>query len=254
MKPLNDFNSIKRRPSRTAPRIVIVCSMSVMLLLMGASISELKGSEALPSNVDHLVYATPDLAAGIAHVEELLGVKAVPGGQHPGWGTRNALIGLGDQTYLEIIGPDPDQPKPAQPRRFGIDELKAPRLVTWAAKGTDLQSIVASAKAKGIDLGEVQSGSRRRPDGVLLSWRLTVSPTLNGDGIVPFFIDWGATPHPASALPNGCKLIGLRAVHPNPERVQAMLVELGLNVRVEAGTAPALIALISTPRGEVELR
>jgi len=254
MKRVNDFNSIERGASRTAARIVIVCSTSVMLLLMGGSITNPKGSEALPSNVDHLVYATPDLAAGVAHVEKLLGVKAVPGGQHPGWGTRNALIGLGDQTYLEIIGPDPDQPKPAQPRRFGIDDLKAPRLVTWAAKGADLQSIVASTKARRIDLGQVQSGSRRRPDGVLLSWQLTVSASLNGDGIVPFFIDWGATPHPASALPKGCKLIGLRAVHPNPERVHAMLVGIGLNVPVEAGAAPALIALISTPRGDVELR
>jgi hypothetical protein len=221
---------------------------------MSASLTNTEGSEALPSNVDHLVYATPDLAAGVAHVEKLLGVKAVPGGQHPGAGTRNALIGLGDQTYLEIIGPDPDQPKPAQPRRFGIDDLKAPRLITWAAKGADLDSLVKRAESNGIDLGQVQSGSRRRPDGVLLSWRLTVSPLLNGDGIVPFFIDWGTTPHPESALPKDCKLIGLHAEHPNPKQVREMLANLGLKLRVEVGSAPALIATISTPHGEVELR
>ena len=221
---------------------------------MAVVVTNQASGENLLSRVDHLVYPTPDLDAGVTHVEKLLGVKAVPGGQHPGAGTRNALIGLGDQTYLEIIGPDPDQPKPAQPRRFGIDDLRAPRLITWAAKGEDLQSIVATAKSKGIDLGQVQSGSRQRPDGVLLSWRLTVSTSLNGDGIVPFFIDWGATPHPAAALPKDCKLIGLRAIHPNAKQVREMLANLGLKLSVEVGSAPALIAIISTPRGDVELR
>lgn len=206
------------------------------------------------SKVDHLVYAAPDLAAGIAQVERLLGVKAIPGGQHPGWGTRNALIGLGDNTYLEIIGPDPDQPKPNRPRRFGIDDLHAPRLVTWAAKGTDLEAIVENAKSRGLDLGQVQAGSRRRPDGVLLSWRLTVSPALNEGGIVPFFIDWGETPQPAASLPKGCLLVALRAEHPDAKRVQTELSVLGLNVRVASGSAPAIIATIRTPNGDVELR
>jgi Glyoxalase-like domain len=206
------------------------------------------------SKVDHLVYATPDLARGVDQIERLLGVRAVPGGQHPGAGTRNALIGLGDSAYLEIIGPDAEQPKPDGPRRFGIDGLKAPRLVTWAAKGKDLEALVTNAKSKGIDLGHVQSGSRRRPDGALLSWKLTVSPELNSGGIVPFFIDWGETEHPAASLPQSCVLIALRAEHPDARRIQARLSALGLDLRVDSGAAPALIATIRTARGEIELR
>ena len=211
-------------------------------------------TDELLLKVDHLVFATPDLSAGVAQVERLLGVKAVQGGQHPGGGTRNALIRLGEGSYLEIIGPDPDQPKPLRPRRFTIDDLKAPRLVTWAAKSADLETVVANAKKNGVELGFIQAGSRKRPDGVLLSWRLTVSPELTGDGLVPFFIDWGKTSHPAANLPKDCSLVALRAVHPDAKRIQAELSALGLKLRVDAGAAPALIATIRTPRGDVELR
>lgn len=233
-------------------RVIAFAGMAACFWIVANGKQQMR--DELLYKVDHLVYGTPDLAAGVAHVERLLGVKAIPGGQHPGGGTRNALIGLGDATYLEIIGPDPDQPKPARPRRFGIDELEAPRLVTWAEKCTDLDGMIEKGKNHGLELGQVQPGSRRRPDGALLSWRLTVSPALTDGGIVPFFIDWGKTPHPAASLPKGCTLVALRAEHPDANRIRIELSALGMNLRVDTGPAPALIATIRTPHGDVELR
>jgi glyoxalase-like protein len=232
----------------------LIFAVLAACFLIGVRSGKSNQEQTVLTKIDHLVYATPDLAAGVKRVEELLGVKAVDGGQHPGAGTRNALIGLGDGVYLEIIGPDPSQPKPNRARRFGIDELRAPRLVTWAAKGTDLEGIVKDAKRHGLDLGQVQFGSRRRPDGVLLAWRLTVSAELGAGGIIPFFIDWGETPHPASTLPKGCAIVALRAEHPDANRVQAELSALGLNLRVDKGATSALIATIRTAHGDVELR
>jgi len=228
--------------------------IALICIFVGGANKQSDKERAALSRIDHLVYAAPDLAAGVENVERILGVKSVVGGQHPGGGTRNALIRLGDETYLEIIGPDPEQPPPTQPRRFGIDDLKSPRLVTWAVKSTDLEATAQKAKTYGLDIGEVQSGSRRRPDGVLLAWRLTVSRTLTADGIVPFFIDWGKTQHPANSLSKGCKLIGLRAEHPNAKAIETALSGLGLNIRIDTGSAPALIATIQTPQGQVELR
>ena len=220
-------------------------------LLVGVEGKQMK--EDVLQKVDHLVYAAPDLAAGVEQVERLLGVKATTGGQHPRAGTRNALIGLGGQIYLEIIGPDPEQPKPLMPRRFGIDDLKAPRLVTWAARETNIEAVVENAKRQGLEFGQVQSGSRRRPDGVLLSWR-TASPAAIEDGLVPFFIDWGKTSHPTTSLTQACRLVALRGEHPNPDVIKAKLSKLGLNAHVDRGPASALIATIQSPNGSVELR
>ena len=208
----------------------------------------------LLATVDHLVYATPELQVGIDGIERVLGVRATPGGQHPGRGTRNALLSLGPGTYLEIIGPDPEQPTPAQPRPFGIDDLKEPRLMAWAAKGKGLEHLAGEAARGGVKLGDVISGSRQRADGVVLLWRYTDPRTVVAGGIVPFFIDWGKTPHPARTATQGASLIGLRAEHPDPAQVQKALSRLGLDLRVQPGPRAALIATVSAPRGRVELR
>jgi hypothetical protein len=213
-----------------------------------------RNPEDLLGRIDHLVYATPDLGAGVKQVEALLGVHATPGGQHPGEGTRNALVALGATAYLEIIGPDPDQPTPSGPRKFRIDDLEAPRLVTWAAKGTNLPQILADARRRGVALGDVIPGSRRTPTGALLSWHITSQRAFVADGLVPFFIDWGETPHPAKSAAAGATLAALRAEHPEPENVRRMLDELGLGLPVGKGAVPALVATIVGAHGRVELR
>ena len=234
---------------------IVAVSVALFAIVMSVDPrAQARDNAALLRTVDHLVYATPDLTAGVKQVETLLGIHATPGGQHPGEGTRNALIALGPTSYLEIIGPDPDQPKPLQPRKFEIDDLKAPRLVTWAAKGTNLTQIVDEARRHGVPVGDVIPGSRRTPTGVLLSWHITSQRPLVANGLVPFFIDWEDTPHPARSAAAGATLISLRAEHPDPENVQRMLGALGLELPVVKGAKPSLVATIAGTRGRVDLR
>ena len=211
-------------------------------------------SANLISRVDHVVYGTPDLNRGIAEIEKLLGVRATAGGQHPGRGTRNALIALGPTTYLEILAPDPEQPPPEEPRPFGLDGLKESRLVAWFVVGRDLEQVRSEAVRKGVPLGEVKSGSRRRPDGVQLSWKFTDPSVLIADGVVPLFIDWGHSPHPAQSAAKGATLVSLQAEHPDVRGVRGMLQHLGLDLPVKQGQTAALIAIIEGLRGRVELR
>jgi hypothetical protein len=210
-------------------------------------------SHAFLSRIDHLVYATPDLDRGIDEIERLLGVRASPGGRHPLWATRNALLGLGPTTYLEIIAPDPEQLPRTGVRPFGLDRLSLSRLTGWAATAAELEPLRSAAARSGFAIGDVLSGSRQRPDGTILSWQLTDPSCVVGDGIVPFFIDWGLSPHPASDAPRGATLVSLRAEHPDAIRLRETLFALDLELPLTIGPEPALIANIDCANGRVLL-
>ena len=207
------------------------------------------------SAVDHLLLGVADLDRGIAWIEEKTGVRAVIGGSHPGVGTRNALISLGDRRYLEIIAPDPAQ----EEYRSYIDvrSLTEPRIVTWAASAADIEAVAGKAREAGHRLHGPSDGSRARPDGKLLRWRtLDVLAELGRQGIdpVPFFIQWAAdSTHPAEDSPKGCELLSIEIEHPESAAVAELLGGLGVDAAVRQGPDTRIIATLRTPKGEVRL-
>lgn len=206
--------------------------------------------------IDHLVLATPDVAATAAQVRNDWGITVVAGGSHTGRGTRNELTGLGGASYLEIVGPDDGQPDPPFPRPFGVDELSAPALVAWCARPTrPLTEVVAAIGALGIDVGEIAEMSRMRPDGVELQWQLTF-PLLGPPhgGTLPFLIDWLDSPHPTESLPHEASLTFLHLTHPDADQLKAVLAEIGTSDAITVGHGPVeLHADIWTPRGVVRI-
>jgi len=206
-----------------------------------------------PPPIDHLILGVPDLEAAMDDVERRFGVRPLPGGSHPGRGTRNALLGLGEGVYLELLGPDPAQPAVGE-RLFGVEQLQAPRLVGWCARADRLEARVARARASGYDPGDPRPGSRQRPDGSVLRWTYTAAPPPAGDGVVPFLIDWGASPHPSVGLPQLGRLVAVRGGHPAPETVIPVLAALGIALPVDRGSSAGLAAAVLTPRGLVLLR
>ncbi len=206
------------------------------------------------THLDHLIVAGPDLAEAVDYVESLLGARAVVGGSHPGVGTRNALVRLDPGAYIEIIGPDPEQPQPDLPRWFGIDVMAGPRLATWSARTSDLDAAAERARALGVELGPVSPGGRVRPDGVRLEWRVTDPRADRMDGVLPFLMDWGESPHPSASLEAGCSLVALRGYHPRVEEARAVADALGLPIVFERGPEPRLEAEIRTPSTVITIR
>ena len=218
------------------------------------------------TELDHLVLATPRLSETVATVARLTGLEPVAGGQHIGRGTRNFLLGVGlglglsHSGYLEIIGPDPEQPEPSQPRPFDIDSLTGPRLVSWAVRVPDIDAAIAAVRAEGFDPGDASAMSRTTPDGKTLDWRLTTqSPT----GLIPFLIDWGGSQHPSLALPR-LQLLRLTAVHPDPDAISAQLRAVSVEVAetddaprtavaVRPGIREMLSAVVEGPKGPIAL-
>lgn len=208
--------------------------------------------------LDHLIFAAPDLAAGVAHIAELTGATAVVGGPHPGVGTHNALLTFDEVTYFEVIGIDGDQDEPDRPRPFGLDQGAPPRLAGYAvhpAPGETINEVVELLRAAGHDPGPVTSMSRVRPDGVELAWRLTRGQHTDVPAPLPFVIDWGDTPSPARSLPSMGRLIELRVDHPDgPTRAVAEAMAGAVDQAVVVGDGPArLTAVVETPGGPIEI-
>jgi hypothetical protein len=205
-----------------------------------------------PSMLDHILLGSSDLKAGIAFVEERTGVRAAIGGVHPGRGTRNALLALGDRQYLEIIAPDPAQtsiPDFATPLVGKLKSLTTPRLVAWADHPGNLEALAAKLKAAGIAFDGPRDGSRSRPDGRLLKWR-TLNLADDRNGILPFFIEWDPNSvHPSVDAPQGCRLDRFSIADPDPMTLAKSFVALGLEVPIDRGEKTELRAQIRSTKG-----
>lgn len=206
---------------------------------------------SLPEKLDHILLGSPDLPGGIDFVERLTGIRATFGGVHPGRGTQNALLSLGERRYLEIIAPDPAQPGVKNPIASNLHSLSEPRLVGWAAHPGSVSALAEKLRAAGIKFEGPTPGSRKRPDGKLLNWQ-TLSLADTASGLLPFFIEWAQdSVHPSLDAPKGCRLLSFAAETPDPEKLAATLKTLSLDLPVKKDGKPRLHAVISGPKGNL---
>ncbi len=200
--------------------------------------------------LDHLALAASSLEEGVAHLEERLGARPCPGGEHALMGTHNALLGMGD-LYLEVIAINPAAPPPGRRRWFALDDFAgAPRLAGWVLRCADLGAAIAAAPDGVGHPLELSRGDLR--------WRMAVPDDghLPFDGLFPALIRWQGTAHPARMLPDsGLRLVRLELIHPEAEALAGALAGLqsGLpddeRIVVRSGDAPAMRAEFDTPAG-----
>ncbi|MDX2972087.1 VOC family protein [Kribbella solani] len=203
--------------------------------------------------LDHLVLATRDLEQTVSDFTAATGIRPVEGGRHEQFGTRNYLVALGPLAYLEIAGPDADNPMPAAKLPFGMGAVRGSRLLTWSVRPPSLEAAVRAAAAEGVDLGPIRTVGRVTPAGSELNWRIAAAEPAPYDGLVPFLLDWGTTRHPAeSGLPT-VELLDFRATHPRPAEVAGVLAALGVSLLIEPGKT-TLEATVAGPAGTYLMR
>ncbi len=194
------------------------------------------------TELDHLLYAGPDLAELRRDLLRKGGPKAAPGGRHDAWGTHNALVGLGVGRYLELIAPEPggDGPWARLFRR-----LAAPSLQAWCVRGGAADQVEARLTAAGVATKRV-AGGRRLPDGSELTWQLVFPRGHRFGGALPFFIDWQGSEHPSSRAEPAAELTSLTVEHPEADALSAVLEAVG--------TLPELLIVRNGSRTTLEAR
>lgn len=139
-------------------------------------------------HVDHLVFAaTPEgLRRTADRLSEILGEESRDGGFHPRFGTRNRLIPLADDRYIEIV--EVLEHPVAEKAPFGqVVRARSEAgggWLGWALSVDDLSGVERRLGRHAVD------GSRRIPDGRLLEWKQIGVRGTQADPQLPFFIKW----------------------------------------------------------------
>ena len=199
--------------------------------------------------LDHVIVLIGSLEPFREEFEADTGVTLTVGGAHPGLGTANLLASIGDGAYMEFMAPDPSLDEPhGLGARLGAEG--EPRIGGFAARTLDMPATVAAVDAAGLSAAGPTAGSRQTPDGGLLAWT-TLFPARHAYGDhVPFFINWGATPHPSTTSAQGLELLSFQAVHPEPDGLAEFYRRLGIPLTVVAGAVAGFQLRILTPKGE----
>lgn len=132
--------------------------------------------------IDHIVIAVPDLERAIAGFSEL-GFTVVPGGQHSGLGTHNALIAFADGAYFELIAFRVQ----GSPHPWFNAVRKGGGLTDFCMQTDNLDADVAAFKRAGARISEPFAMERQRPDGYAVKWVLAVAQPPSA-GATPFLI------------------------------------------------------------------
>jgi hypothetical protein len=202
--------------------------------------------------IDHIVWGAPDLESGMAAAERLFGALPVLGGSHPGIGTRNALLGLADGRYLEILAPDPAQPL-AGTLGQRLADLSHPALVTWAVACPDLPAVAHRLQAAGLTTRGPVRLQRNTPAGEPLEWDLLFAGGHSFGALFPFFIHWRGTPHPSLDLAPVAALEGLTLESPHARALRRLLGNLDVPLSVVESPEPALRVTLETTHGPLAL-
>jgi hypothetical protein len=200
--------------------------------------------------LDHVLIPVGDLAAAGRELEVRHGLASIQGGRHPGWGTANTIVPLGN-TYLELVTVvDARRAAESAFGRWVVSAVSSPApSLGWAARTSDIDGVARRLK---LPIG---FGSRDMPGGDQLRWRTVGIDQAAAEPSLPFFIEWA----PGTELPGqtavqhrvGTARISRLVIQADPARLADWLGHHQLPIEVRPGK-PALTAIyLSSDAGEI---
>lgn len=208
--------------------------------------------------VDHVVYAAEgDGAKATAErLAQLIGVTPVDGGVHPRFGTRNVILPLAEDRYLEVVEvlehPAADKAPFGQVVRARSEAGGG--WLGWVVSVDDIHEQEARLGREAVD------GSRYRPDGVELRWKQIGIKGLQADPQLPFFIEWQDGPHPSEGGVGSVRLKSLE-IAGDPDRVRDWVgvapdytpTDVAFNFVSPRGTPGLMSVSFETGQGDVTI-
>ncbi|MBI5302207.1 MAG: VOC family protein [Chloroflexi bacterium] len=136
---------------------------------------------------DHFIVLVNDLNAAMESFRRL-GFDARAGGEHPTFGSHNALVALADGTYLELVAFKNPALAEKSFWRDGVRRVRAGEGFGGFVLGAnDLANDVAQLAACGLKYDAPQAGARVRLDGQRVEWHTAMFGGLP-TGALPFLI------------------------------------------------------------------
>lgn len=183
--------------------------------------------------LDHIVLAAPDFQEAIKEFENMTGIKPSIVGSLRGLGTKSARVGLDNNSYIEIIAPDPKNSGPIGAAL--ASELEEGTLVPYhyAIRSSEVEHMKDEYVPN--ELGwqpDHISMFGASPDGTPKKWEMLYMYGHRIGGCVPFYIDWGQCDHPSASIPEVGALKSLVVRAPAGHKVHDLLSKVsGLDVQ-----------------------
>lgn len=149
--------------------------------------------------VDHVSYAAEKdgVRATAERLADKLGVKAVNGGVHPSFGTRNVILPLAHERYIEVVEPleHPATDKAPFGKAVKAACHEGGGWMSWVVRVDSISDIEGRLDRESVE------GHRVFPDGRRLQWRQIGVNGLLNDPQLPFFVEFtNPELHPSRAV------------------------------------------------------
>lgn len=199
--------------------------------------------------IDHIALGVNDTQEGIAYIEKLTGVTAkLPDSQHDNW-YLSAALNLGNGTFLEIIGPNPNY-SGFHPFKQILKELTEPQLVFWYLGTNNFKNTQSVIHANGFKL-ERYSHISKEIKGEKLDYEIAII----GKGFYseqPCLIQWNEVPKQHYQQKEVCSIASFHIRCQQAKKLNTLFASLGMSFCVEQGNNQLSLTL-NTPKGLVEL-